>query len=402
MPQFRYRAITPAGEMVVGEVDAPSRDEVMRRIEYLGHLPIEAELAAKRMLQSAGASRLSAPRPREVTLFLRQLTLFVGAGFTLEASLQCLADGANKSIVRFARNLRSSISSGDSFADALANHSSALEPAYIAMVRAGEASGKLESVLHAIVEDRGRREQLSERINSAIRYPLFLIVSAILILFLFLIYVVPQFETVFEELGNRLNTGATLVLTASVWLRANLDLLLGMSLVAVLAAWLLLQNKGRRRRLIGILGSIPGIAGAVRDRRTARLVSTLGLLVGNGVALPAALKILREVVSDPRQVAAVDRLHEQVRGGRRFTDALAETDLLPPLAVRMLRVGDDTGDLPTISQHVTRFYEHQLSVSLDRIMGAIGPVAIILVSVLVGALVISIMTALLNITELAS
>jgi general secretion pathway protein F len=146
---------------------------------------------------------------------------------------------------------------------------------------------------------------------------------------------------------------------------------------------------------------VPGIAGPMEDRRTARLVGTLGLLVENGVALPAALKILRDVVSEPRCIAALDRLHDQVRNGRRFADALAETDLLPPLAVRMLRVGDETGDLASIAAHAAQFYEHKLGLGLDRLMGAIGPATIILVSIVIGTLIISIMSALLSITELA-
>jgi general secretion pathway protein F len=152
---------------------------------------------------------------------------------------------------------------------------------------------------------------------------------------------------------------------------------------------------------LAVVAKIPGISGPMQDRRTARLIGTLGLLVANGVSLPAALKILRDVVAEPRCIAALDRLHDQVRSGRRFADALAETDLLPPLAVRMLRVGDETGDLPTIASHAAQFYEHKLGLGLDRLMGAIGPATIILVSIVIGALIISIMSALLSITELA-
>jgi len=242
---------------------------------------------------------------------------------------------------------------------------------------------------------------LAERVNSAIRYPLFLVSSAILILCFFLIYVVPQFEPVFKDLGGRLNAGAAFVLAASGFLRANLDLLLGTCLVLVLSGWLVLTRPGMKGRIGAVLGSIPGIAGPMRDRRTARIVRTLGLLVANGVALPTALKMLRDMVSDPRAVAAMERLHDQVRNGRRFADALADTELLPPLAVRMLRIGDETGDLPTIAAHAAQFYEHKLGVGLDRLMGAIGPLAIIFVSLLVGSLVVSIMSALLSITELA-
>jgi general secretion pathway protein F len=276
-----------------------------------------------------------------------------------------------------------------------------MEPAYVAMVRAGEASGRLEPVLCAIVEDRTRRELLADRINSAIRYPLFLVVSAVVVLTFFLIYVVPQFEPVFKDLGGRLNPGAAFVVAASGWLRANVDLVLGTGLVLMLGAVFAAGRPAWRARIIAALASIPGISGTMRDRRTARIIGMLGLLVENGVALPAALKIVRDVVREPRYVAAVDRVYEQVRNGRRFGEALADTDLVPPLAVRMLRVGDETGGLPAIARHAAQFYEHRLGIGLDRLMGAVGPVTIILVSFVVGALIISIMSALLSITELA-
>src|SRR5216683_1483389 len=351
MPHFRYRAVTSAGDVVAGEVEAPSREEVIRRIEYLGHLTIE--VAAKALAWFAGA-------------------------------------------------IRSSIAAGDSFADALERHPTIIEPTHIAMVRAGEASGKLDVVLRAIVEDRARRQLLAERISAAIRYPLFLIGSALAVLMFFLIYVVPQFEPVFKDLGGRLNAGAAFVVAASTWLHGNLDLFVGTSIALILGIWLLLSQPWAKGMAVAFFASVPGIAGLSGDRRTARLIGTLGLLIENGVALPTALKILRNIVVEPRYAAAAERVYEQVRNGRRFADALAETELLPPLAVRMLRVGDEMGDLALIARHAAEFYEHKFSTGLDRLMGAIGPVAIIVVSVVVGALIVSIMTGLLSITELAT
>jgi general secretion pathway protein F len=400
MPHYRYSALTKAGEVILGDADAPSREEVLRRIEYLGHLPIEAEVTGKQALRT-GLLGGGLPRPREVTIFLRLLALLLGSGLTLEVALQTLEDDANKTIARFAGGLRSSISGGDGFAETLERYASIIEPIYVAMVRAGEMSGKLEVVLRAIVEDRSRREQLAQRISSATRYPMFLVGSAVVILFFFLLVVVPQFEPVFRELGGRLNSGAAFVLAASTGLRSHLDLFLGLCTAAIATGWMILRQPAARARLLAMLGSIPGVAGPMRDRRTARFVGTLGLLVENGVALPAALKILRDIMTEPRYAAAVEQLHEQVRNGRRFVEALAESDLVPPLAVRMLGVGDATGDLSAIARHAAQFYEERLGIGLDRLMGAIGPATIIVVSVGIGALVVSIMSALLSITELA-
>jgi general secretion pathway protein F len=401
MPQFRYRAVTLAGEIVIGEVEAPSREEVVRRIEYLGHMPIDAELATSGILARGRRSAGKAPKSRDVSILLRQLALLLAAGLTLEAALQTLGDDTNKALGKFANNLRASISAGDSFAEALERHDSIIDPAYVAMVRAGEASGKLDAVLRAIVEDRARKEVLTDRVNSAIRYPLFLVGSAIVILLFFLIYVVPQFEPVFKDLGGRLNFGAALVVACSSWLRNNLDLFLGSCLFLILGSWLALSRREWRAQIVGFMATLPVISGPMDDRRTARIVGTLGLLLENGVPLPTALKILRDIVTEPRYVAAVDRVHEQVRNGRRFADALADTNLLPPLAVRMLRVGDEVGDVAAIVRQASQFYEHKLGLGLDRLMGAIGPVTIIGVSVVIGTLIVSIMSALLSMTELA-
>jgi len=130
---------------------------------------------------------------------------------------------------------------------------------------------------------------------------------------------------------------------ASIWLRANADVFLGGCLCVVLSTWLVLSRREWRARIVAAIAKLPGISEPMGDRRTARIVGTLGLLLENGVALPTALKILRDVVTEPDYVAAVDRVHDQVRNGRRFADALAETNLIPPLAVKMLRVGDDVG-----------------------------------------------------------
>jgi general secretion pathway protein F len=186
-----------------------------------------------------------------------------------------------------------------------------------------------------------------------------------------------------------------------MWLRGNGDRVVGACVVLILGAWLVFKQARVRGAVLAALATLPGVSGFLSDRRAARLIGTLGLLVENGVALPAALKILRDIVTEPRHAEAAQRLHEQVRNGRRFADALADVDLLPPLAVRMLRVGDEMGDLPLIARHAAQFYEHKLGVGLDRLMGAIGPITIIVVSGVIGALVVSIMSALLSITDLA-
>src|SRR5439155_11609115 len=124
------------------------------------------------------------------------------------------------------------------------------------------------------------------------------------------------FEPVFKDLGGRLNSGAALIVAASIWLRANVDLFLGGCLALVLGTWLGLSRREWRARIVAAIARLPGISGSMGDRRTARIVGTLGLLLENGVGLPTAFKILRDVVTEPTYVFAVDLVHEQGRNGR--------------------------------------------------------------------------------------
>src|SRR5258708_30636090 len=177
-------------------------------------MTIEAELAASGILTRGGQRGGKLPRSRDVSILLRQLALLIGAGLTLETALQTLSEDTSKALAGFANRLRATISAGESFAEALERHPSIIDPTYVAMVRVGEASGKLEAVLRAIVEDRTRRELIADRINSAIRYPLFLIGTAAIILLFFLIYVVPQFVPVFKDIGGRLNSITSALFTS--------------------------------------------------------------------------------------------------------------------------------------------------------------------------------------------
>ena len=228
MPHFRYRAVTHAGEIVIGEVEAPSRDEVVRRIEYLGHLTIEAEVAATGMLTRS--RRIGGKPPRSARCL--HASAPAGASARRRTDARCRAADAGRRHQQGAgwirqqparidlrgRQLRRG--AGTPFVD----HRAGLCRHGARRRGIGQARGRC-CARSSRIGRAGRA--LADRINSAIRYPLFLVGSAVVVLLFFLIYVVPQFEPVFKDLGGRLNSGAAFVVAVSSWLRLNLDLFLG-------------------------------------------------------------------------------------------------------------------------------------------------------------------------------
>jgi general secretion pathway protein F len=186
----------------------------------------------------------------------------------------------------------------------------------------------------------------------------------------------------------------------SDFLRANATTVLLGCTSSIASIWWLLRRPGAGAAVVNAVSRIPGIAGIFRFYRTTLFCRNLAVLLGSGVNLTATLRILIDIMavtgSEVTWTAAADR----VRHGGKLSDALSASNSLPPMAVRMLRLGEETGQLPALAGRVAEFYEAKLQRSLDKIVGIIGPLAIVTISTVVGGLIVSVMTALLSVTQL--
>lgn len=418
MATYSYKALTPAGQWVTGEITAPTEAEVRRRIEYLGLLPVETTPIGK---SRDGASRDGGPRdgasregaapfglpflggaagPQDVTLFTRDLALLLRAGARLDEALELLGGDADLGRMRpVVRRIRTAVLSGESFAEALEAYPRLFPKVYGALVKVGEASGSVDQVLELLAVERTRAEALRRKVLEALQYPAFVLLAAGGVLVFFLLFVLPQFSGVLRDLGATLDPVVELLLDASDALQAHSDLVLLAVVLVPLAAWLVLRQSKPRRAILGALGRLPLVRTILMYRRTAAFCRNLGILVGNGVTLTSALKILVEVVADGDDGAVWSAAAEKVRHGGRLSDAFAEGDALPPMAIRMLRLGEETGQLAMLSGRIADFYEEKLQRALSRLVAIIGPLAIITISVVVGGLIVSVMTALLSVSQ---
>jgi general secretion pathway protein F len=172
------------------------------------------------------------------------------------------------------------------------------------------------------------------------------------------------------------------------------------SVGSIAGIWWLLRRPGAGAAVVNAVSQVPGVAGIFRFYRTTLFCRNLGVLLGSGVNLTATLRILVDIMAVTGSVAAWTAAADRVRHGGKLSDALSSSNSLPPMAVRMLRLGEETGQLPVLAGRVAEFYEAKLERSLDRIVGIIGPLAIVAISSVVGGLIVSVMTALLSVTQL--
>ena len=401
MPNFRYRALTQAGEIVNGTISAPTAAEVARRIEYLKLLPIETTEDKRAPSSTGGRSLFGGPSAAEVTTFTRDLALLLKAGARLDDALELLSGDADVGRMRpVVAKMRAALLTGESFADAVTDHPTLFPPMYIALVRVGEISGTLDSVLEMLGTERARSEQMRRKLTDAMQYPAFVLVAASGVMLFFLLFVLPQFSTVLGDFGGKSDTALANFIAVSDFLRANATAASLTAAATIASAWWLLRQARVRAALVNGVSRIPGIRSAFHFYRASLFCRNLGVLLGSGVNLTAALRILVDIMSVTGSEANWTAAADRVRHGGKLSEALAVADSLPPMAVRMLRLGEETGQLPVLAGRVAEFYEAKLQRSLDRVVGIVGPLAIITISTVVGGLIVSVMTALLSVTQL--
>jgi general secretion pathway protein F len=400
MSNFRYRALTQGGEIVSGTIAAANAAEVARRVEYLGLIPIEtlaAEGAAA--MPRAGFAFFSLPRAEDVTIFTRDLALLLKAGARLDDGLDLLAGDADVGLRPIVGQIRAAVLSGESFAEALARHPTLFPAMYVALVRVGEASGTLDHILDLISNERARANALRRKLVDALQYPAFVLSAACCVLVFFLMFVLPQFSSVLRDLGAKLDPVAATFINLSDLMRAHASAIgIGAALV-LLSLWLALRQASARAALVGYLSRLPVVRSILNVYRTSLFCRNLGILLGSGVNLTATLRILIDIMTATGNAPLWRQTADRVRQGGKLSEALAATAMLPPMAVRMLRLGEETGQLAALAGRVADFYEAKFQRGLDRVVGIAGPAAIITISVVVGGLIVSVMTALLSVSQ---
>jgi general secretion pathway protein F len=237
-------------------------------------------------------------------------------------------------------------------------------------------------------------------VADALRYPIFVLLAACGVLSFFVLFVLPQFAAVLQDFNAKPDAAVAMLFGLSNFARAHLQAIEVVLGVVLLCGWLILRRAAMRARIAGLLGRLPLLRSVVRLNRTGLFCRNLGILLGSGVSLTMALRILVDMLGAGGNETNWRKVVDRVRQGGRLSDALGDSTLLPAMAVRMLRIGEETGQLPVLAGNIAEFYEAKLQRSLDRIVGITGPLAIVVISTVVGGLIVSIMTALLSVTQL--
>jgi len=395
MTRFRYTALSAEGAPLTGEIEAPDPAALAADFGRRGLILV----SASKLGGGRGAGLLSWPiDQRAVTGFLGELALVLRSGLPLDDALEVAGRDLSPRLARTVGLLRSDVMAGASLVQALERRSDIFSADVVAMARVAEVTGDLDGVFAAIAAERERGHRLSEKVYGALRYPAFLISAAFLVQLFFLVYVIPQFSTLFSDSGKDPGVLVRSMIALSAWLLGNGQMLAigaGALVVAGVVVW---RIPAARAGIVISLLRLPVVRGVSTLWRATRFLSNLAVLVGQGVPLTEALKVLGNVIGVDGQ-AGLAMVRDEVRRGGRLHEALGATNLFPPVAVRMVRLGEETGELAKVASEAGAVYGRKLEKRLEQVAGLIGPVAILSIAGLIGGLMVTIMSALISVND---
>jgi general secretion pathway protein F len=411
MRRFRYRAVAASGELVHGEMDAVSQATVVDRLRGQGHLP----LAADEVQAGAGAARhltlaqwlrrpvLGAPRVtrRDVAIMTRELATLLEAGLTLDQSLKLLIElAAGEPLEGLLADLLERIQGGSSLADALAQHEKLFPTVYVSMVRAGETGGALREVLGRLARYLDEAEALREQVKSALIYPVLLLILAVVSIVILLTVVLPQFTPLFENAGAQLPWLTRAVILVGDGVQHYWWLLLLSVLGAVWVARRQLRRPARRAQVDRWLLRLPLLGELLAKIDTARFARALGTLLANGVPPLTALAIVQDALANATLRRALADAATVMKDGGGLAAPLGRSGVFPKLAVHLLGVGEESGQLDPMLLKIAEVFDRDVRSTIERLMALLVPALTIMLGAIVGVIITSVMMAILSAYDL--
>jgi general secretion pathway protein F len=400
MPSFRYKAVRFDGEPVEGDMEAPDEATVVRRLQADGLIPIEARRAGglRRELSFGRGKDLTS---KDISVLTRELATLLEAGLTLDRSLQILIElTAEERAARLLTDLQQRVRGGATFSTALEAQGGQFTRLYVNMVRAGEQSGALEAVLTRLADYLERASELRDTVTSALIYPAVLLFVAGLSVLMLLVFVVPQFAALFEDMGAALPLATRIVMGVGDLVRDYWWALLGALALIVWSVERALQRPEVRDRVDRRLLGLPLFGDLIWKMETARFCHTLATLLKNGLPLLNALNLAKEVVGNRRLSSLLDEASEDLKHGRGLAEPVTRRAILPQMALQMIRVGEESGSLDSMLAKVAEIYDKETQASVKRMLTLLEPVLIIGLGVMVAGIIVAIIVPILGVNEL--
>ena len=419
MPRFRYVAMDGGGAETEGVVDADSQAQAVNAIRGQGLFPTrvsevgggasakKAKGASSKATRSGGKKisflgGLFKPRvkPKRLMVFTRQLATLIDAGLPLLRGLRILLKQEKSKGLREAlAGMGESVEGGSTFSEALGQYPYTFDNLYVNMVKAGEAGGVLEEVLTRLAEFQEKAEKIKAKVKSAMVYPIVVLVAAMGILVFLMIFIIPKFAEIFEDLlgGKELPPLTRFVVGISDAVANQWYIILGWGF-GIMILMKVIRGTEKGSEILDLIKlKVPLFGPLFRKGAVARFARTLGTLMGAGVPVLQALSIVRDTSGNSTVAKAIQRVHDAVKEGDSMAMPMEACGVFPGMVVSMVDVGEETGALPEMLVRVADNYDDEVDTAVEGLTSIIEPIMIVMLALIIGTIVIAMFVPLISI-----
>jgi type IV pilus assembly protein PilC len=386
MPVFQYSARNATGEILTGEIDLPTRDEVVGFLHRQRLRPVSVNSKAKDLSFSIGTG----VKTREIVIFTRQFATMINSGLPLVQSLTILAEQTeNKRFGKIITEVLNDIQAGQTLADSMRRHPKIFTELYVNMVAAGEAGGILDIILGRLAMFLEKNDRLVRKIKGAMTYPAVMLFVVICCTTILLWKVVPVFASMFSGAGVELPLPTRVVLAASDFLGNYIGYMIIGAAIFVYVLRRYYKTEQGALVIDRLLLRSPVLGDLVRKSAVSRFTRTLGTLVSSGVSILEGLQITARTAGNRVVHDAVMSSRASIAGGATISEPLKASGVFPPMVVQMINVGEQTGGLDEMLGKIADFYDDEVDAAVTALTSILEPIMIVVMGVVVGGMVVA-------------
>jgi len=393
MAIYRWQGVSPRGETIGGEMEAPTRDAVLARLRSQRIQPLPNKIKER----GKGLDRdIKIPgfgdgiKQKDIVIFTRQLGTMIDAGLPIVQCLDILAEQAdNKNFRKIVRQLKEDVESGSTFTESLRKHPKVFDDLFINMIAAGEVGGILDTILSRLSEYLEKSMKLKAKIKGAMIYPATIITVAVGVTGVLLIWVIPVFSELFSSFGQDLPAPTQFVINLSNFTIAYFPYIVAVFVVIVVGIRQIYKTENGRLRIDQMTLQFPIFGDLLRKSAIARFTRTLSTLVSSGVPILDALLITAKTSGNKIVERAILATRASISEGNSIAEPLTQSKVFPPMVCQMISVGESTGALDSMLQKIAEFYEDEVDNMVANLTTLMEPMVILFLGVIIGGLVIS-------------
>ena len=389
MPVYVWTGKDKNNKKKKGELELPTEESVRAELLRRKITPAKIKLKPKDLFEN-----ISFLQPKvlqaDIILFCRQFSTMIDAGLPI---IQCLdilhVQQENKTLKKILRDIKGSVESGSTFAEALRKYPKQFDDLFVNMVAAGEAGGILDGILRRLSTYMEKAAKLKSRIKGGMIYPLVTVIIAIVVVTIIMVFVIPVFEEMFEGMGGALPVPTQIVINMSRFMKSNIHYMLGALILGIFAIRRFYRTEKGREFMDDFFLKLPIFGSLIRKASVAKFTRTMGTMLTSGVAILDALEIVAKTAGNKTVEKAVYETRSAIAEGKTMSEPLAESGVFPAMVCQMISVGESTGALDSMLIKIADFYDEEVDQAVENLTTMMEPVMLVFLGVIIGGLVVS-------------